>query len=242
MKNNLSKRERHYLNKLSGYDINLNLERINNLPLNSDSFISFNNFHNKEKIDSIRGGVILNTIIPECSLGGNNFLFRKCLSKVNIILDSDFAISEMSLSFEPREILLILYPFSFSNLSTPIGKFSSEINFNLFLEKCISFFSNKFRSICQNRKNSFFFKLREIIFKNFFNTYTCSKKLHNLPDHNSRSLENRFSIAYLAIYYDEFINIYFHFFIEGKEIYKSLDLFFKNLGYLEIKKELEDEK
>ncbi|MBR9702100.1 hypothetical protein GOV13_04215, partial [Candidatus Pacearchaeota archaeon] len=212
-----------YLNKLSGYEINLNIETTNNLPLNSDGLTSLSNFDNNENVVSINGGVILNTTIPECSLGGNNFLLRKCLSNVNITLESDLDSLDNCLSDALNETFLTSYPFSLNNLSTPIGKFSSERNFNLFLEKNMFFFSDEFGSICQNRKDSRACELREIILNDFVDSDSCSKQFHNLPDHNSCSFECRSSTTNFSISNNELVNINSHELNMGEEIFKSFD-------------------
>ena len=110
-----------YLNRLSGYEINLNGEITNNLSLNLDGAISLSNFDRSEKVVLINGGVMLNTIIPVCFFGGNNFLLRKCLSKVNMVLDSDLAVLDTCLSVEPEETFLTLYPSFISKSSIAFG-------------------------------------------------------------------------------------------------------------------------
>ena len=212
-----------YSNKLSGYDINLNKETTNNLPLNPEGLTSLSNFDNNENIVSINGQVILNTIIPECSLGGNNFLLIKCLSNVNITLESDLDSLDICLSDASNEVFLTSYPFFLNNLSTSIGKFSSERNFNSFLEESMFFFSDEFGSICQNRKNSSACELREIILNNFINTNSCSKQFHNLPDHNSCSFKSRDSSADFSINNNELINFNSHNINNSEEIFKSFD-------------------
>src|SRR3989338_6439865 len=213
---------------------NPNKERMNNLPENSEWLISLNNFKSDDNIASIIGGCISIKIIPGCSFGGNRFLSMKCLSKVNITLDSAFAIFERILSVAPKGIFLISKPSFISNTVSPTGIFSSEISFGL-LEEDIFLIFHKLRSIVQDRQNSFFIELREIIFYNLINNYSTSKKFQYLPYHNSSILKYRFPVAYFTIY--NYIIIYFnsHKLIKLEEVFKVLDkdeylLYFKDIN------------
>lgn len=212
------------LNKLSGYEINLNGETTNNLPLNSEDLILLSNFENNENAVSANGGLILNTIIPECSCGGNNLLLRKCLSNVNITLDSDLAILDNCLSANPDEIFLISCPSLINISSIAFGKFSSERNFSSFFEENMFFFSDEFRSICHNREDSRLCKLREIIFENFINTNACAEQFHNLPDHNSCAFESWCSPTNFAVNNNVLVNLNSHNLNYSKELYKSFSL------------------
>ena len=127
-----------------GNILNAKGEIINNRPLNSDGLNFSNNFNKSEKVVSINGGEIFSTTIPECSLGGNNLLLRKCLSNVNMTRDSDLAISDSCLSEIPNETFLTSCPLPLNNSSTPFGKFSSERNFNLVLEENMFFLFDEF--------------------------------------------------------------------------------------------------
>ena len=71
-------------------------DNINNLPLNSEDFTELNKFIKDKNTELIRGGIILINTIPEYFLGGNRFIFPKCLSKVNITLFSELANSATS--------------------------------------------------------------------------------------------------------------------------------------------------
>lgn len=198
---------------------NPNKERMNNLPENSEWLISLNNFKSDDNIASIIGGCISIKIIPGCSFGGNRFLSMKCLSKVNITLDSAFAIFERILSVEPKGIFLTSKPSFISNSVSPTGIFSSEISFGL-LKEDIFFIFYKLRSIVQDRQNSFFIELREIIFYNLFNSYSTSKQLQYLPYHNSSILKYRFPVAYFAIYNNIFIYFNSHNMNKLEEVFK----------------------
>jgi len=188
---------------------NPNKERINNLPLNSDSLTFSNRFNNDENTVSIIGGWISKKIIPECSLGGNNFLLIKCLSKVKITLDSNLAILDICLSLDFKGAFFTSNPSSFNNSVAFIGKFSSEISLGL-LEENIFFFLNKFRSIIQDRQNSFFAELWEIILPDFINANSGSKQFQDLPDHNSCFFKDRFSFTNFIISNNVIINFSFH--------------------------------
>lgn len=188
---------------------NPNEERMNNLPLNSDILTFLSKFESDENATSINGGCISKNIIPECSLGGNNFLLIKCLSKVKITLDSDFAILESSLSLELRGIFFTSKPFSFNSSVSFTGIFSSEMSLGL-LEENIFFFFNEFRGIIQNRQNSFFAELWKIILSNLINANPCSEQFQNLPYHYSSILKNKFSFANFTISDDVIINFSFH--------------------------------
>jgi len=193
-----------------GYVLKEKGEIMNNLPLNSEGLTLFSNFDKSEKITSISGGLNLNTTIPECSLGGKSFLFRKCLSKVNMTRDSDLAILDNCLSVEPKETSLILCPCFINDLITSFGKFSSERNFSLFLEKNIFLFSDEFRSICHNREDSLFCERWKIILENFINANTCSEQFQNLPDHDSCSFECRSSATDFRVNDNVIINLNSH--------------------------------
>lgn len=132
--NNTTEESPYLFCLMEGYVLNANGEITNNFPLNFVDLTSLNSLDRRNTIESISGGESLNTTIPECSLGGNSFLFRKCLSNVNIIRDSDLAILEICLSVEPNGTFLMLCPCFLNSLSTSFGKFSSERNFNSFLE------------------------------------------------------------------------------------------------------------
>ena len=212
------------LNKFSGYEINLNKDITNNLPLNSDEFTFSSSLDNNENVVSINGGEILNTTIPKCSSGGNNLLLRKCLSNVNKTLDSDLAILDTCLSVEFDGTSFTSCPSCISKSLTAFGKFSSERNFSLFLEKSMLFFSDEFRSICQNRENSIFCERWKIILENFINSNSCSEQLHNLPDHNSCVIENWDASANFTICNNEIINSNSHNKISNQELYKSFSL------------------
>lgn len=88
-----------------------------------------------------------------------------------------------------------------------IGKFSSQNN-NGLLIGCISFFMNNSRGIIQGSENRFFVQLWKIIYKNFFNTYSCSKQFNYLPNHNSCAFESRLSMTDFSIGY--YVFIYFN--------------------------------
>lgn len=188
---------------------NPNEERMNNLPLNSDGLTFLNKFESDKDTVSINGGCMSKNIIPGCSLGGNNLLLMKCLSNVKIILDSDFAILEISLSLEFRGGFFTSKPLFLNSSVSFIGIFSSEISFGL-LEKNIFFFLNEFRSVIQNRQNSFFAKLWKIIMPNFINTDPCSKQFQNLPNHYPGIFEYGFSFANFTISDDIIINFSSH--------------------------------
>ncbi len=213
-----------YLDRFIGYTLNPNIESTNNFPLNSEDATSLSNFDKSENVVSINGGVISNTTIPGCSLGGNNLLLRKCLSNVNITLDSDLDILDICLSLEPNGTFLISYPFFFNNSSTSFGKFSSDRNFGSLLEEDIFFFSNEFGSICQNRKDSCFCELRKIIFRDIFDTDSCSEQFQNLPYHDSCSFESRSSSADFRVCNNVISDINSHKLRGECEIFKSFSL------------------
>lgn len=217
--------EHPYLVKSSkeGYILNAKGEITNNLPLNSDNLIFSNNFDKSEKVVSINGGIILNTTIPKWSLGGKSFLLRKCLSKVNIIRDSDFAILDNCLSIEPKGTFLTSYPRFINDSVISFGKFSSERNFNLFLGKNIFFFSDELGSICHNRENSGLCERWKIILKNFINADTCSEQFQNLPDHDSCSFESGSSAADFTVSDNVIINFYSHNITTDEEYLKVSD-------------------
>lgn len=213
-----------HLNKLSGYEINLDGEITNNLPLKSEDSILLSNFDNSENVASINGGFILSTIIPECSFGGNNLLLRKCLSNVNITLDSDLAILDNCLSVNPDETFLIPCPSFINKSSTAFGKFSSERNLSLFFEKDIFFFSDEFRSVCHNREDSRFCKLRKIVFENVFNSNSCSEQLHDLPNHDPCTFESGGSTTDFTINDNMLVNFDSHNYKYTDKLYKSFSL------------------
>lgn len=184
-------------------------ERINNLPLNSDGFIFLNKFESTENNISIKGGFICMKTIPGCSLGGNNLLLIKCVSNVRMTLDSDLAISDIILSLEFKGTFLISKPFFFNNSVNFIGIFSSERSLGL-LEENIFFFLNKFRSIVQDRQDSFFTNVRKIIFSYCINADSSSQQFQNLPDHNSCSFKDRLSPTNFTISHNISINLYLH--------------------------------
>ena len=195
----VSEERRVYANVQNlGNTLNPELDRINNLPLNFEESILLNNFDKEKYNESINGGFILIKIMPNDSLGGNFSLFRKCLSRVNRTLSSEIANSNICLSLEPNETLLISYP-SLDNVSmNSIGIFSSA-NSGGFLESDECFIFNSFRGIIQSRKNGMFTELRKISFEDFINSNPCSKQFYYLPSHDSGSFECRSTSANLTI-------------------------------------------
>jgi len=115
--------------------------------------------------------------------------------------------------------------FGINNSSISFGKFSSERNFNLFLEKNM-FFSNEFRSTCHDREDSRLCERWKIILENFVDADTCSEKFENLPDHDSCSFENRSSSADFSVSCDKFINANFHELEMDSKLFKFFDLGF----------------
>ncbi len=206
-----------------GYILNAKGEIINNLPLNSGGLTFSNNFDKSEKVVSIKGGVIFNTTIPKYSLGGNSLLLRKCLSNVNIIRDSDLAILDNCLSVEPRGTFLISCFCFINNSVTSFGKFSSERNFNLFLEENMFFFPDEFRSICHNGKDSKLCERWKIILKNLINADTCSEQFQNLPDHDPCSYKSRSSSADFTVSDDVIINFNPHVGSNDNVVFKDYD-------------------
>ena len=219
---------------LQGYALNPNRESTNSLPPNSEGLTCLSNFNKREKVVSINGGWIFNTTIPECSFGGNNLLFKKCLSNVNMILDSACDSLDTFLSLKPNGVFLTLYPFFINNSTTSFGKFSSERNFNLFLEEDIFFFSDEFRGICQNRKNSRSCEGGKIIMDDFVNANSCSEQFQNLPDHDPCSFKSKGASADFRICNDIFVNLNSHNIKDNNEIFKSFD-FFGSSDYFKYK-------
>ena len=207
-----------------GYVLNAKGEIINNLSLNSDDLTFSNNFNKSEKVVSIKGGMIFNTTIPKCSLGGNSFLLRKCLSNVNITRNSDLAILDNCLSVEPKGAFLTSCPCFINNSVTCFGKFSSERNFNLFLEENMFFFSDEFRSISHNREDSGLCERWKIILKDFIDTDPCSEQFQNLPNHNSCSFKGRSSATNFTVNNNVVINFNSHDVNKEKEYLKLSEI------------------
>ncbi len=90
------KEHKAYVNNYSlGKTLKPVIERINNLPLNSEDLIVLNSLLREYCNVSIKGGFISRNIIPNDSFGGNLSLFKKSLSQVNITRCSDLALSNI---------------------------------------------------------------------------------------------------------------------------------------------------
>jgi len=160
----------------------------NSLPLNSvtsckskdKAFTSFSGI----------GGWILNTMIPENSLGGYKRVLKKSESLV---------ISTDPLSPDKDIILVFQTPFGpysagnhfdSKNLFTDFGIFSSSMNF----KSDIVLSPNDFGSVLQSFSNHFPIQAG-IPFQNPFNRLSSGKQLNNITNHYPGSLKGRLSMA-----------------------------------------------
>ncbi|MEK6984156.1 MAG: LamG-like jellyroll fold domain-containing protein [Nanoarchaeota archaeon] len=209
-----------YLVRFGGKTLNPNGVSVNNLPLNSDGLTDLNKLVNDENTVSISGGRILINTMPEYFLGGNNKTLPKCLSKDKITLFSKLASLAISSSSDLKGAFFTSKPSFLSNSTIFSGTFSSEYSFNL-LEDDIFFFFNQLRGIVQSRENGFFGKSGEVIFNDSIWCDTSSQQVNYLPDHNSSSLEGRFTMTDFAVNDNILVDFDSHEINNGDVIFKD---------------------
>ncbi len=164
----------------------------NNFPLNSltsckskdKAFTSFSGI----------GGWILNTMIPETSLGGYKRLFKKSES---LVISTDL------FSLDKDIISVFLTPFGpysagtpscSKNVFTDFGTFSSSRNF----KPDIVFSPNNFSSISQGVANHPPIQAG-ILIQNPFDLHTRSKQLNNIANQYPGSFKDRLSMTNLGV-------------------------------------------
>jgi len=181
---------------------------MNSLPLNSENLVALNNLLREYCNESIKGGFISKNIIPNDSLGGNLFLFKKSLSLVNITRCSDLALSNIFGSLDLSLTRTIPNPLLDKELIRPIGIFSSATNEISLCDK--SFIFNSFRSQFETCKDSLSTDFWIIFFNNFFNCDSSTKKSYNILDKYSSIFECQVSSTDLTICNNILVNLNSH--------------------------------
>jgi len=199
--------------------------RTNSLPLISFSEKVLSNFNNADSSINNVGGCMRITITPEESFGGNNDVFKKCLSCVNNTLLSLIAKENSLESLSPLGPYFVSKPFSIKNLTTRDLMFSSVKNFILFklFEQNNSLVGD---SLCSETQCGVDVCFGEggVIYKDFFNCFSTLQHLQNLPDHDSGAFKSWSSSANLSICNDILIDFDSHEIDSGGEVYKDFDL------------------
>ena len=164
------------------------------------------------------------TMTPEDNFGGNNEVFRKCLSCVSNTLFS-FMDKEKSLeSFSPLGPYSASKPFSIKNFTNLDLTFSSAKNF--ILSTSLEHDNSSMRgSLCSEAQCGIdvCFGERRVVLQDFSNCFSALQHLQNLPNHDSGSFESGGSTTNLSVCNDIIIDFDYHNLYSREEVYKDFD-------------------
>ena len=189
------------------------------LPFISSENFSRNCITNGSSLDHTGGCTRITTIAGNFD-GGNNEVFKKSLSRVNIALDSLQA-EKYSLEFlMPFLVYFISTPLSESDLINLASTSSSAKNLSFDMDK--SFTSQSFSSVMQSGLNVLLSQ-RWVSFNDIVKTLSSFKQFQNRVDHNPSAFESGLSMANFAVSNNILINFGSHRINNGKGVFKAYE-------------------
>ncbi|MBI2557708.1 hypothetical protein HYW20_00130 [Candidatus Woesearchaeota archaeon] len=193
-------------------------------------FISSENFSRNCKTNGSSlyhtGGCTRRTRIAGNLEGGNNEVFKKSLSRVNIALDSLHA-SEYSLEFlTPFTAYLMSTPLFDKDLTNLASTSSSARNLSFNMDK--SFTSQSLSCIVQGCFDVLLSQ-RRISLENVLETFSSFEHFQDRMNHNSGAFESGLSVADFAVRDNKFIDFGSHEADSGNLVFKDIGIKFERI-------------